>query len=161
MALSPQEAKAQALSSLIDQPQGSGVVKAKAQIELANILTSPAQQPRRKELYDLAQASIGSWHAHVAIDIAVERWAAESNDSTSELTFNIEQARLTYQELEYINGLRNLIHKHLNKAALIPDHALEERLERVRIAFGTERICAFVGDVSHEPNSSFQSLVRQ
>lgn len=149
VALSPQEVKAQALSSLINQSQGSGVVKAKAQIELANILTSPAQQLQRKELYDLAQASIGSWHAHAAIDIAVERWAAELNTSTSELILNIEQARLTYQELEYINGLRNLIHKHLDKASLVHDHALEERLERELESLSVQSGFVFLWAISH------------
>jgi CHAT domain-containing protein len=125
--------KADALSALIDQPHVSHIIKAKAQIELANVLLDPAQRCRRQTLYDTAKKSVKLLHAHATVDITVEQWAAGLIE-----IMDTDHARLVYEELGYLNGLKNVIHKELDQATLQHNHELEERFERELISLSAK-----------------------
>jgi CHAT domain-containing protein len=128
--LQDEQPKRQILEALSKEEGIMPLTKAKAQAELASMLTLPEHKQRREELRRLAYPVLAKEHAYGALEIDFNTCYEQSMDSSKPNYDELQALINRYAELDYPNGSKSALHKCLDISLLIQNFDLQRSLEQ-------------------------------
>ena len=128
--LQDEQLKRHNLEALLQEEGAAPLTKAKAQGELASMLTLPEHKQRREELRKLAYTVLAKEHAYGALDIDFNACYENIMDGDKSKYDELQAFINRYSELDYPNGLKSALHKCLDVALQAQNFDLQRSLEQ-------------------------------
>jgi CHAT domain-containing protein len=128
--LQDEQLKRNNLETLLQEEDAAALTKAKAQGELASMLTLPEHKQRREELRKLAYTVLAKEHAYGALDIDFNVCYENIMDGDKTKYDELQAFINRYSELDYPNGLKSALHKCLDVALQVQNFDLQQSLEQ-------------------------------
>lgn len=117
------------LQYLIDHAPAASLCTAKAQVELAELMSGDINRKKRQELRKSAAPLLGQCHHHLRHDIEMAEALEAISNSEGDTIADVDRLFKEYAALDYPNGYKKWLYKLLDKALDLYDYDLQHSLE--------------------------------